>query len=326
MLYISSRSKTDSFTAHRTLCVDLAPDGGVFIPYQIPDLKPEMLNEIGDKSFGQTVADVLNLFYSCKLTAWDVDVCAGRMPIRLKEMSHRLMVAEIFHNPAGQYNDIEKNLYQKLAGADACENPTVWARIAIRIALLFAVYAIIPEPICRSFDICVNSDDFLAPMAAWYARKMGLPIRTIICSCNSNSAVWDLLQKGEAGTAGVPEQIEGLIYQCLGSEAVNRFADARNRKGVYQLTDDALAILSNGLNASVVSKNRINNLIRSIYRTNNYYISEETAVAFGGLQDYRASTGESRYTLILMDLDPRHQASRIAAAIGVDEKDVLKAF
>lgn len=301
MLYISSRSKTDSFTAHRTLCADLAPDGGVFIPYQLPAVSAEKLDEFRNNSFGQTVAEILNLFFSCKLTGWDVEICSGRMPLRLKEMSHRLMVAELFHNPAQQYSYMEMNLYQKLSGADGQQKATIWARISIRIALLFAIYATIPETTYRHFDICVNADDFTVPMAAYYARKMGLPISTIICSCNSSSALWDLIQKGEASTAGIPLQMEGLIYQALGADSVKAFSEAFDRKGVYQLDEEKLSVLNSGLSAAVVSDDRIESVIRNIHRTNDYRISEEAAVSFGGLQDYRANTGESRYTLILMD-------------------------
>ena len=68
MLYISSRSKTDSFTAHRTLCADRAPDGGVFIPYKIPVFTTQELRSLKGLPFGQIVATVLNLFFAKNIT------------------------------------------------------------------------------------------------------------------------------------------------------------------------------------------------------------------------------------------------------------------
>jgi len=331
MLYISSRSKTDSFTAHRTLCADHAPDGGVFIPYQMPQYSGEELQQLKHTSFCEIVAKVLNLFFSCRLTAWEVEVCIGKMPIRIKEMSHRLLTAESFHNPAGDYSYAEEHLYQKLAGTDAASKPTAWARIAIRIAMLFAIYGKTSESVCQSFDICVNADDFAVPMAAWYARKMGLPIRTIICSCKDNGDLWDLIQKGECSTAafgssGTANLVEGLIYHIFGSEEAMAFSAACARKATYRLEEDALSLFSDGLTAAVVGSNRTESLIRSVYRTNSYFITDAAAVSYGGLQDYRANTGESRHTLILMDSSPARHAAVIAAATGMTESEIKKAF
>lgn len=331
MLYISSRSKTDSFTAHRTLCVDRAPDGGVFIPYKIPELSSSDIRCMKDESFGQIVATILNQFFSRNLTAWDVEICAGKTPYRVKEISHRLLTAECFHNPAGDYAYMEEHLYKRLAGPDAQVQVTSWARVAIRIAVLFAVCAVLPESVGK-YDISVNIDDFSDPIAAWYAKKMGLPIRMIICSCRDNGALWDLIQRGEMSTAGafpsrqMPDQVEGLVYHAFGCDGANRLSDICSKKGCYRLSSEEMRVLADGFTAFVVGKERITSLIRSIYRTNNYFITDSAAASFGGLQDYRASTGESRNTLIFMDKSPSLQAAFIAAAAGVSEKDVLNSI
>ena len=51
MLYISSRNRTDSFTANRTICSNTAPDGGLYIPYQIPLVDAETLKQMRKNSF-----------------------------------------------------------------------------------------------------------------------------------------------------------------------------------------------------------------------------------------------------------------------------------
>lgn len=331
MLYISSRSKTDSFTAHRTLCVDRAPDGGVFIPYTIPQFSAGELQQLKKGSFGQIVANILNLFFACKLTAWDVDICVGRTPVRLNEMSRRLLTAECFHNPARDYSYMETHLYSRLTEGKEEQVPTAWSKIAIRIALLFGICSLMPETV-DSFDIAVNTGDFTVPMAAWYARKMGLPVRIIICSCNDSDSRWDLIQRGELNTAAafgrscVPDQVEGLIFHKFGTEEANALSAVCNKKGTYRLSDEALSAFGEGLAAAVVGTDRIASLIRSVYRTNSYYITDAAAVSYGALQDYRASTGESRYTLILMDTSPALRAAVIASAAGITENEVLKAF
>lgn len=339
MLYISSRNKTDSFTAHRTLCNDHAPDGGLFIPYQIPLIDATRLQQMRSATFGENMAYILNLFFSCKLTAWDVECCIGRTPVRLAEMSHRLLTAECFHNPMNAYSYLEDNLYKNLSHASISCTNTVWARIAIRIALLFSIYAIMPEAVRESFDVAVTTGDFSGPMAAWYARKMGLPVRMIICCCNENGATWDLIQRGEFNTGTplvntgrkeldhpCPAQIERLVYHTLGLEQTVAYNTVCQKKGTFHLEEEDFDRLSDGFAASVVGQDRINATIRSVYRTNQYFISPSTAIVYGGLQDYRSRSGESRYTLILADRSPVMDAEEVSQACGITRSALTKAF
>lgn len=336
MLYISSASKTDSYTAFRTLSTDCAPDGGVYMPYRLPSLETSLIEQMCSRSFGENVADILNLFFSAGLTAWDVECCAGRTPVRLAQMSHRLVTAECFHNPLGSYSYLESNLYARLSG-DKVKKPTTWARIAIRIAVMFAVHGLLPEEVRASYDVAVSTGDFSMPMAAWYCRKMGLPIRTVICCCNDNSAAWDLIRRGEfnAGAAavntGMPEldyacpiQAEQLIYHTLGFDHTKRYRQTCAKRGIFHLDEESLTALSAGLSASVVGRDRVGATMRSVYRTNSYLISQRTAIAYGGLQDYRSRSGESRFTLILAEDSPMLQPQKTAELVGIPVAELTK--
>jgi len=299
MLYISSRSKIDSFTSHRTLCSDRAPDGGVYMPYRIPRFSAAEVNELFKKTFSEIVSEILNLFFTKKLTAWDIDVCAGKLPIKVREVPFRLMIAECFHNPVSEYGFIEKNIYRKLSGSDSLPEPTAWSRIATRIALLFAVFGSIPASARTRLDVSLISDDFTTAMAVWYAREMGLPICTIICSCSEAGTIWDLLQRGELRTAEIG-QMEGYIYQRLGVVEVHSCIE----KGVCRIDENERLILGEGLYSAVVGSDRIKNVIHNFEKTGQYRLTEEAAVAYAGLQDYRSATGESRSCLILLDNEP----------------------
>lgn len=336
MLYISSRNKTDSFTAHRTLCDECAPDGGLYLAYQLPQIEKEMLQKMCGSSFGQNVAHILNLFFSEKLTAWDIECCVGRAPVRIAQMNHRIITAECFHNPQNTYGYLEENLFRRLLPGGS-GLVTSWAGIAIRIAVMFGLYAAMPAAVRDSFDVAVPCGDFSAPMAMWYARKMGLPIRTIICCCNENGAVWDLIQRGEFNTGmpvvntgapkldqACPSQIERLVYHTLGLTQTLRYNEICGKRGVFHLDEVAFGQLSDGMAAAVVGQDRVGSTIRSVYRTSQYFISPESAILYGGLQDYRARSGESRYTLILAEDAPELHAERICNACGITRADFTK--
>ena len=174
-------------------------------------------------------------------------------------------------------------------------------------------------------------------MSTWYAKKMGLPIRMIICCCNDNSATWDLIQRGEFNTGlptvdtGAPEldhacpsQIERLVYHTQGLEQTLLYNKTCERKGVFHLDEDGFAVLCDGMTAAVVGQDRVLSTIRSVYSTNKYFISPTTAILYGGLQDYRARSGESRHTLILADTAPALYAQQICGICGISIEEFTK--
>ena len=213
---------------------------------------------------------------------------------------------------------------------------TQWVRIAIRVAVLFAVYSVLPEDKTDLIDVAVACGDFTQPMAVWYARKMGLPIGTIICACNDNSGPWDLICRGELTTGSpviatqtpalddpCPKGLERLVFETLGYASASEFATACNKQTVFRLTEEQIPQLQAGLTAAVVGDSRVETIIRSVYRTSSYLIDPYAAIPFGAIQDYRARSGESKFTLFFVDHNPLLEAKKIAKIVGLQE-DALK--
>jgi len=334
MLYVSTRNRAEVFTAHRALHEDLAPDGGRFVPFRLVTCSADELAQFKERSFGDTVAHILNLFFAVRLNGWDVDTCIGRSPVKLVALGRRTVVGEIWHNPDSAYAYIENSLYCKMTGIASAT--TDWARIAIRIAVLFGLFGELAKTGVTSFDIAVTAGDFSLPMAAWYARMMGLPIGMIICSCSENGSVWDLIHRGEYNTSTVkmkiplpqldvvhPVGLERLIFGTLGDNEVLKYLSVSQKGSVYHLSDaEALAKLNDKLYACVVGEKRVDAVISSVYRTNDYIMDPYTALSYGGLQDYRAKTGENRTTLLLQENGVFVHVQRVAKAIGVPEKNL----
>jgi len=312
MLYVTTRDQKDAFTAHRALSNDLAPDGGRFIPFKMPTFDQEYLAELKDKAFGQIVSEIINTFFSVGLSGWDVDFCIGKIPVQLFSMNHRVCVSENWHNSMSAYNHSLESINNKI-----CKNnnlPTSWFATSVRIAYLFAIYGqMLSQDLIApgtTFDVAVNGDDFSDPMAAWYARKMGLPIENIICTCVDNSVVWDLLNKGSFSGGHIDKQLqlslEQLLCGALGHNvAVEFFRAASDGRG-YSICEALLPELNKGLYCAVVGKDRADTTINSVYRSNGYVLDQGAALSYGGMQDYRAKTGSTSMTLVLSDAKPRN--------------------
>lgn len=322
MLYVTTRNKFDTYTVHRANQSDRGPDGGLYLPFRLPKLSREELLDLVKQPFCQRMANILNLFFGAQLTAWDVELCGGKNPVKLVPMSHRILVAEAWHNHDLDYGKLEKRLAARICGYEDTEKkPTSWVGIAIRIALLFAIYGELPGA-DAVVDIAVASEDFAAPMAAWYAREMGLPVGNIICS-HDDASVWNLLHQGEARTdSGMPENLERLIFATMGVDENLRYCEACDNKRLYTTRPGTLEDLRKGMFATVISQERLTGLIPSTYRMAGYIMGPQTAMAYGGLQDYRAKTGENRLALLMSDRSPVSDSKMVAACMEMTEQQL----
>ena len=296
MLYTSTRNLKDTFTAYRALNEEAAPDGGMYVPYRMPVLSAEDLAALKKQSVFEAVADVLNLFFSARITDAEVESFTDKFAFSFRKIPQNVIFVELWHTADGSGDYLVKNLYQMLT--EKRELPKGWAYIAIKIALLFGIYVEIHK-MHREFDIAIPADDFADLTAVLYAKDMGLPINRIVCSCGENGVVWDLVNKGEFGINQAPLYLECFLHKYVGDEGVNAYLDACAQKRTYQLDETIAEQISGVLYAAVVSSGRIDTVVSSMYRANGYAIDCDTAFAYGGLQDYQASTGANKQTLII---------------------------
>ena len=322
MLYLTTRDKYDTYTAAHAMKQDTAPNGGYFVPFKMPKID---MQELTGQSFGDCVAFVLNQFFGTSLTGKEVEFCIGRNPIRIKSTYQRTLIAELYRNLDGSYARMERRLAAKICGcADTEVTVTSWICIAIRTAVLFGVFQELKDA-KMPVDIALPCGDFRLIMAAWYGREMGLPIGNIICACGHDSGVWDLLRQGQMRTtqkdSALPE-IERLICGTLGvSEALKYYATCDDG-GLYTLEAEETERLNRGIFCAVVSDDRVENAISSVYRTNSYILESGSAAAYSGLMDYRARMGASHSALLLADCNPADQAGFIAGAMHITENEL----
>ena len=334
MLYVSTRNNRDAFPAAHAFRQDRACDGGLFTPFRIPEFTQEQIHTLGDKTFGQIASELLNLFYGCKLHGWDVDFAIGRNPVKTDSMSHKLLVGECWHNLDRDLMPMLQRLNDLAAQCEAGTYISDWAHVALRITILFGVFGELKRneltDLRETVDISVPSGNFDWIMAAWYAKKMGLPIGMIICSCNENGAPWDLLHQGQLHTDAtikqtntpladdaLPSGVERLIHGTLGTNEACRFAQKAEQGRLYTIDEAQQLALRDGLYSAVISNERVSANILSLYRTCNYIASPYTALSYSGLMDYRAKTGESRKTLLLGYHSPEHDAETVSDALAI---------
>lgn len=310
MLYVTTRNTSDAYTAHRALNNNFAPDGGLYVPFRIPSYTPDELAAFGNQTCNQTIAGILNQFFSAGLDGWTIDLLVGRNLTKLVSLNQKICIAEVWHNSSGTLDYFVNNLYHHITSTNNV--PTDWFKIASRIAMIFGVYSDMLRNDLASasqrFDISLRADDPYMTIAALYAKQMGLPVATMIFSCGENSPIWDIMYRGQCNCMGAQTAkadkmiaIEHLLSCLLGTNAVKLLLSAVEKQSIYTVDDDSKAVLQKGYFTAAISEMRLQSVTNSVKRTDNYQINAAAAYSIGGLQDYRASTGESRLALLFAE-------------------------
>ena len=300
MLYVTTCNPTDTYIAQAALQKVYAPDGGFFLPQRMPVLCDSKRFGISTQSACDTIAEFLNIFFDLKLTSWNVECAIGKHPFRMVSVGHHMQMAEGWHNHRQRMDYLTKSLYSLMSDGIGLE-PAGWAVIAIRIALFAGICAEGGFTPAHKFDLAITADDPVDLIAALYVRDMGLPIEKILYAAAEADGIWKLVTKGicpaePAGKASWREQAISAYFTC------HLMADAGEKK--TRIDEETQESLLQMIYVDVISEYRVGRLVSGLHQTNGYRIDPRAAIAYGALQDYRASTGNRRDTVIICKEKP----------------------
>ena len=111
----------------------------------------------------------------------------------------------------------------------------------------------------EEINVVVPTGNFGNILAAYFAKKMGLPIRTLICASNDNKVLYDFFTTGTYDRRRefiltnspsmdilISSNLERLIYRIAGNDAdKNReLMNALSGNGKYEITEEMKAQLA----------------------------------------------------------------------------------
>lgn len=340
MLYVTTRNNRDAYTAQRVLRENRGPDGGLYLPFRMPVFSEADLDELAKLPFTARIAQVLNTLCGTRMTQWDVDFCVGRHPVQLVSLPQKTMLAQCWHNAQGSLSYMVRVLSVRLR-QDNRPQPSDWTEIAVRGAVLFAVFSefrkereVFGE---QRVDVAAICGDCYGPISAWYARLWGLPIGNIVICCNENSGLWELFHRGQLRTDGLrvktatpdadavlPAGLERLIYAAGGIREVEHYLEVCGRGGVYVPNEGVLRRLCQGVTVSVVGRERMESTLGGVYATSDCILSPYSALCYAGVQDYRAKAGEKRLALIFSEKSPWLDRAVVESAFGMSIDELEK--
>jgi len=228
-------------------------------------------------------------------------------------------------------------------------NSINWGRLAPQIVYYFSAYAdLVKAEEIKAGDkinIVVPTGNFGNILAAYYAKKMGLPVNKFICASNENNVLTDFIKTGEYNKNRefhttispsmdilISSNLERFLYDLSGRDdsVISDWMNKLNTEGVYKVTDDVFAKLTELFDAECANDAETVSAIKACYDKYGYVMDTHTAVAKCVYDKYVERTGDNTKTVIASTASPFkfNQSVIIAleghnAVVGMDEFALL---
>jgi threonine synthase len=219
-------------------------------------------------------------------------------------------------------------------------NSINWGRLLPQIVYYFSAYAdLLESGNIRSdgekVNIAVPTGNFGNILAAYYAKKMGLPVHKLICASNENNVLTEFLNTGiynrnrkffttisPSMDILVSSNLERLLFDITGGDSnrIRHWMDALAETGTYQVEEDVLQQLREIFYAGYSNDHETRDTIKQRYDSENYLCDTHTAVAVKVYQQYAKDTQDILTpTIIVSTASPYKFADSVLGAISKND-------
>lgn len=234
--------------------------------------------------------------------------------------------------------DIEKKFNENgLAFSSA--NSINWGRLVPQIVYYVSAYCDMLENgaagLGEEINIVVPTGNFGNILAAFYAKEMGIPVKTLICASNANNVLTDFLTSGTYDKNRsfycttspsmdilISSNLERLLFHLCGENdaLVKDWMQKLSDDGKYTVTDDVFAQIKELFAAGCCDDIATKNTISEIFNSKNYLCDTHTAVALNVYKNYKAETGDNTPVVIASTANPYKFSASVLSAVSDEIK------
>ena len=183
-------------------------------------------------------------------------------------------------------------------------------------------------------NVCVPTGNFGNILAAYYAKRMGVPIGRFICASNANNVLTDFLSTGEYNLNRafyttispsmdilISSNLERLLFELFGRDdkmVVEKMEELK-ATGKYTLDAGTLSRLQAEFYGGFCGDTDTKEAIARIYRECGYLCDTHTAVGVQVHASYMEKTGDTTKTIIASTASPFKFGDSVAGAVLGDE-------
>ena len=199
----------------------------------------------------------------------------------------------------------------------------------------------------EEINVVVPTGNFGNILAAYFAKRMGLPIKNLICASNDNKVLYDFFTTGTYDRKRefiltnspsmdilISSNLERLIYLSTGCDGAANEAlmQELSAKGSYTVTRDMREFMSD-FKGGYATQEENAAAIKKMFDRTGYLIDTHTGVAAAVYGQYRAESGDHTKTVIASTASPYKFSNSVMEAIagpdsvrGRDEFEVVDAL
>ncbi|MEA4901207.1 threonine synthase [Desulfitobacterium sp.] len=227
-----------------------------------------------------------------------------------------------------------KEDFQNGKYAFSSANSINWGRLLPQIVYYFWAYlqAVAKAQIKAGelMNVVVPTGNFGNILAAYYAKKMGLPIKELICASNQNNVLTEFFQTGVYNRQRpfylttspsmdilISSNFERFLYEMSDrdEEKIKTWYEDLRSKGKFEVDQQTLTKAKDFVKAGWANEDAVKETIHTVYNEQSYVLDPHTAVAVKVYQDYVKLSGDSTYTIVASTANPFKFAGTVLQSI-----------
>lgn len=215
-------------------------------------------------------------------------------------------------------------------------NSINWGRLAPQVVYYFSAYCdLIKKGETKAGDeinICVPTGNFGNILAAYLAKRMGLPIKKLICASNMNNVLTDFIESGvydknrrfyttisPSMDILISSNLERLLYLISNDDSlVASYMESLRTDGKYAVSEKIKNEIQSSFAAGFASDEDAKAAIRKYHDKYGYVMDTHTAVAACVYDRYADRTGDTAKTVIASTASPFKFNAAVLSALGED--------
>lgn len=212
-------------------------------------------------------------------------------------------------------------------------NSINWGRLAPQIVYYVSAYCDMLNAgtinMGDTVNVTVPTGNFGNILAAYIAKKMGLPIGKLVCASNCNNILTDFFTKGVYDrrrpfyTTSSPSMdilissnLERLLYLSMGAEKCASLMHSLNTEGVYSVSEEQRAAFANDFAAGYCSEEQTAQTVKA-YFDKGYLCDPHTAVALYCADEYVKASGDKAPMIVASTASPYKFPQAVLKALGI---------
>ena len=224
-------------------------------------------------------------------------------------------------------------------------NSINWGRVLPQIVYYVSAYCDLLKEgkltLGDKLNVCVPTGNFGNILAAYYAKRMGVPLGRLICASNKNNVLTEFINTGvydrdrpfyhtssPSMDILVSSNLERLLSELTYGDApqVSAYMEKLAQDGKYEVSAMVMKKLKMEFSAGCCDEEQTRATIKKMWDQRKYLIDPHTAVAMHVLDEYRARTGDATPTLVASTASPFKFGPVVLDALGIKAPQGLESL